>query len=210
LGEILDEDVVISSAAPPECPILSSLEPAIPLNGPRLPHELISLEAAGVSRVSRVDFSVPTASVAAKMPIWLVSAVTATVVAGVLSFAFYVMPGAASQPPRAVPMEVAEPLTGSEVVEVTGVRIVSAAGKLSEIRYLVVNHSENKLDGATVQVTLRPRSRVNSATIASFTFTVPKLGPHQSVEMVSLIESIVIPGSLPDWRELRADAQLNQ
>lgn len=210
LGDILHEAFAIPVAMPAKSPILSAVEPAVFLSGPRLPHELISLDAAGVSHVVRVDLSAAPPPAAYKMPIWMVSVVTATVVAGVLSLALYAMPGAASQAPPAPPMEVLEPLTGSEIVEVTGIRIVSAAGRLSEIRYVVVNHSDQKLDGAGVQVTLRPRSRVNSATIAKFTFTVPKLGPHQSQELFSLIEDVVIPGSLPDWRELRADAELLQ
>ena len=143
------------------------------------------------------------------------SLVTATLVAACLSFAFYAVPGLASPSPKVAPAPVVEtaeaPLSGSALVEVTGIRIVAGSAKGPEIRYLVVNHTEAPLDGTTVNVTLRSiRAAAGAAPISRFTFTVPGLGAYESREMVSPIQNMVLPGELPDWRELRADVQIEQ
>ena len=68
-----------------------------------------------------------------------------------------------------------------------------------EIRYLVVYHSAQALDGATVNVTLRlNRAAAGAAPVSRFTFTAVGLGAYQSREMVSPIENMVLPGQLPD------------
>ena len=207
-------------------PVTSDVKEHLSLPGPTLPHELTSLNAAGINKIL-----VPAgqASVAAKGSSWMLSLVVAAlVIAGTLGAAFYAMPSLAKAPaaPSAARQEVAKRETKAtsepakptvpadpiaRIVEVTGIRFVTdLPGRPPEIHYLVVNHSNIPLLGVTVNVTLRDSTSDPQSTLSQFAFRAPRLGPYESKEMVSSIERFNRPVALPDWRELHADVQISQ
>jgi hypothetical protein len=193
----------ITAAAPPASTIRSAAGPEWPLEGPVLPHELASLEGAGIAQVIGVDRAPERVTAGSRIPSWVMTAlVAATMVAGTLSFAFYAMPGLASPRSRPAAVRPAPVLRGSPVVEVTGIRFVAAKETSpDEIRFLVVNHSAAPLDGRTIHVTLHSGA---GAPVSRFTFTAAGLGAYESREMASPIQNPVPPAALPDWRDVRA------
>jgi len=205
----------IPAVATPRSKVFASVAPEESLPGPRLPHELATFEGAGISRILRMVPDAPRPSLGSAIPGWVVtSLVTATLLAGALSFAFYAMPGLASPRVKTVSptaVEIETPPAGSPLVEVTGIRFVAGTRKGPEIHYLVVNHSGAPLDGTTVNVTLRlNRAAVGTPPISRFSFTATGLGAYESREMVSPIQNMVSSAQLPDWRDLRADVEVGQ
>jgi len=203
--------------------VASSVQEQISLPGPTLPHELTSLDAAGVARIL-VSAAGQVEPVAAKSSSWLVSfMVAAAVLAGTLGASFYAMPGLAnssapkkervvkearnSVPEPEKPKAPENPFT--RIVEVTGVRFVTdIPGRSPQIHYLVVNHSNLPLAGVTVNVTLKDASA--DVPLSQFAFRAPRLGPYESKEMVSSIERFNKPISLPDWRALKTEIEITQ
>ena len=203
----------IQAIAPLVSRVAANVVPEESLPGPRLPHELSTFQGAGISSILRVVPDAPRRPLGSAIPGWVVtSLVTATLLAGTLSFAFYAMPGLANPRPKAVSTPSVETVgTGSPLVEVTGIRIVAGSRKGPEIRYLVVNHSGSALDGTTVNVTLRlKQAAAGAAPISRFAFTASGLAAYESREMVSPIQNTVLPGQLPDWRELWAEVEVQQ
>jgi hypothetical protein len=197
----------------------------ISLPGPTLPHELTSLQAAGIAKilVAAGQQSEP----ARRSSSWVLSfSVAALVLAGTLSAVFYAMPGLAnsSAPPqqavskaiKAAAVEAPEPPPApvnplARIVEVAGIRFITdVPGRPPEIHYLVVNHGNVPLIGLTVQVTLRSSAGDSSAPLSQFSFKAPRLAPYESKEMISAIERFNRPVALPNWRELQADVQIAQ
>ncbi|MEO8098321.1 MAG: hypothetical protein ABI811_11520 [Acidobacteriota bacterium] len=210
-------------------PVRSLTKPAaslpvehISLPGPTLPHELTSLEAAGIGRILVVN---PDARSGQGATSWFVSfAVASALFAGVLATAFYAIPSLASpgqastkapveQPkPQAVPIPRVVVLPSSHplarYVEVTGVRFITDPEKSPEIHYLVVNHSGTNVAGLNVSVTLR--SGPDQFPLTQFSFRAPNIGPYESREMVSYIKNMNRSVPLPDWQDVHAETQIAQ
>lgn len=202
-------------------PASADVTEQISLPGPTLPHELTSLNAAGIGKIM-----VPAgrAAAARRGSSWAVSlVVAAAVLAATLGAAFYAMPGLASaSPPASQPHATAKPAPPPEptpaaipsdplarVVEVTGVRFVTdIPNRPPQIHYLVVNHSNLPLQGVTVNVTLR--STASEAPLSQFAFRAPRLGPYESKEMISTIERMDRAISLPPWQDLRTEIQVSR
>jgi hypothetical protein len=205
-------------------PAASAVQEQLSLPGPTLPHELTSLHAAGIAKI--LVAGEPQAVAARRGSSWLLSfTVAAAVLAGTLGAVFYAMPGLASSPapprktvaakaPKEVP-DTPEPPASSNplarVVEVTGIRFVTdVPGQSPQIHYLVVNHSNVPLMGVTVTVTLRAAGTESNAPLSQFAFRAPRLGAYESKEMVSSIERVNRPITLPNWRDLRTEIQIAQ
>ncbi|MEO5923946.1 MAG: hypothetical protein ABIR70_08980 [Bryobacteraceae bacterium] len=197
----------------------------ISLPGPTLPHELTSLQAAGIAKILIAGGQ--QAEPTRRSSSWVLSfSVAALVLAGTLSAVFYAMPGLAnsSTPPqqavskaiKAAASETPEPPPApvnplARIVEVAGIRFITdIPGRPPEIHYLVVNHSNVPLVGLTVQVTLRSSVGDSSAPLSQFAFKAPRLAPYESKEMVSSIERFNRAVALPNWRELQAEVQIAQ
>jgi hypothetical protein len=117
---------------------------------------------------------------------------------------------AAPEPAVVTPtIESSHPL--AQFIEVTGFRFVMDLNKKSEIHYLVVNHSGAELSDMTVYVTVHAaNSKAGQAPLCRFSFRSTGLGPYESKEMISPIEKLARPVTLPDWHDLHADVQIAQ
>jgi len=94
----------------------------------------------------------------------------------------------------------------AKYVEVTGLRASVDTKKGAEVRYIVVNHSPADLPPFQVNVRIHPRK--GSATVFSFSETVPGLGPNESREMHTTIPGELHSYEMPDWTNLRIEAHV--
>ena len=81
--------------------------------------------------------------------------------------------------------------------------------KKSEIQYLVVNHTPSRIAGVTVNVTLyAANAKAGQQALCTFQFAAPNLGPYQSKDMTSAIETTARTVNVPDWQDLRASVEI--
>jgi flagellar basal body-associated protein FliL len=206
----------IRPAAPPAKSLTPGAGPRITLPGPALPPQLRSLKDAGLAQALPGGAS---AEHRRSTYGWLVSLLVMLVLltagGGVVFLALSrTLPGRAeaghAAPPQvraATATPVAQPLSRS--VEVTGFRFLINSNKPSEIHYLVVNHSAAALNGVTVYVTVRTQhAKAGQPPVCHFSFRAPDLGPFEAREMISPIEKVTRPASLPSWQDLKAEVEI--
>ncbi len=195
-------------------------EAHLTLPGPALPHELTSLNAAGLAKVL-VSVGPWTGASAPRSSNWFLSSlIAAGVAATVLGGVFYAMPTMAGPTRAAAPPQTVAPTSAkpaepelpsdplSKAIEVTGVRFVTGIpDRRPELHYLVVNHSNVALTGVVVNVTLR--TETDTASVAQFSFRTPRINGYEAKEMVSPVER-VNSANLPDWRRVKADIHIVQ
>lgn len=100
------------------------------------------------------------------------------------------------------------PVTGSEAVEVTGVRITVDEDHHSRVQYLVVNHSAVDLKDVAVSVTLRPGGPGTGANpLCRFAARVPALPAHGSQELRTDLGDV--SGTVPDWQQVRLETEIS-
>jgi hypothetical protein len=207
-------------------PLLSKMRPAAPrpailapdtghrltLPGPRLTKDLESLGAAGLRPTLPYSAPRPATGVSG----WAISFTVMMVLLFLGGAAIYMFAPKASAETKVSQQEnaasvpdAAHPL--GKFVEVTGIRIIVDYNKRSEIHYLLVNHSATELNDVSVQVTLINRSaKPGQPPVAKFIARINGLGPFESKEMVSPIEKPSRAVALPEWQDLRAEAQVGQ
>jgi hypothetical protein len=93
-------------------------------------------------------------------------------------------------------------------LEVAGLRVVTSWNHKQQLHYVVVNHSGSDVPGMAVRIAVR---RFEAASNASPLFTVdaslPSLGPYQSKEVRTDLESDATLSAIQDWQSLRAEVQ---
>jgi hypothetical protein len=157
------------------------------------------------------------------LPGWIVSFLVMTILLGTaVGVIFYTMPGMLASPrpaaetaPAAAAVVAAPPAPAVyplvKNVEVTGFRFLVDNTKKPEIHYLVVNHSNTKLAGMTIFVTLHAgNAKPGQPPLSRFSFPAPNLPPYESKEMSSPIENVTRPVNLPEWQDLRAEVEIGQ
>ncbi len=152
------------------------------------------------------------------IPGWMASAlIIGTLLgAGFTSVMSFVRPAAegkqASVAEAATPAPVESSNSSAPVpspLEVTGFRIQTDPAKKSEIQYLVVNHTPSRVSGVNVNVTLYAAdAKAGQPALCSFQFTAPNLGPFQSKDMTSAIQTTARTAKVPDWQDLRAAVEI--
>ena len=81
--------------------------------------------------------------------------------------------------------------------------------KKVEVHFLVVNHSAAEVQDLAGNVTLQARtSKQDEASIGTFSFKVPSLGPYESKEMMGLLNTKLKVYELPDWQNLDQRVQI--
>jgi hypothetical protein len=147
------------------------------------------------------------------IPGWMASAlIIGTLLgAGFTSVMSVVRPPAESKP--AAVMDAAAPRVSTPAapspIEVTGFRIQTEPGKNPAIQYLVVNHTPVRFTGLNVNVTLYAAdAKAGQPPLCTFQFAAPNLGPFQSRDMTSAIDTETRPVKVPDWQDLRASVEI--
>jgi len=197
----------------PETQILKrECAPRTTLPGPMLTRRLVKF-------ADRELHAIPPALLRIKkrlIPGWMASAlIIGTLLgAGFTSVMSFVRPTAEGKQPAVA--EAATPVVPSHSatpapspLEVTGFRIQMDPAKKSEIQYLVVNHTPLRVTGVNVNVTLYAAdAKAGQPPLCSFQFAAPNLGPFQSKDMTSAIETTARTVSVPDWQDLRASVEI--
>lgn len=191
--------------APPQTP---------PLAGPSLPPELRNFIQEPPSASARSAKPVG-------LPAWIISLVIATALfLGVGALLQYmgsrdtkpasVPAPQSSQPASSAPAAPAfEPHPFAKFVEVTGLRVVADQNHRSQVQYIVVNHSSEQLTGMVIRIAVRSASApANAAPLFKVSAVVPSLGPHQSKEIRTDLDSELRSTAVPDWENLRTDVQV--
>jgi len=153
------------------------------------------------------------------MPPWLVTLLVAVLASGTVAILYrYVLTsdtnGAVAQqqesPFEAVPeagQGGAKAASLARHIEVTGFRLVEDANQQTQVQFLVVNHSAADIGDLAGVVTLRStESSPDDDPIAEFEFKTASLGPFESIEFKTAIETSMRAYELPDWQFLTASA----
>ena len=99
------------------------------------------------------------------------------------------------------------PLT--KQIEVVGLRLTQNKAKKTEVRYLVVNHSGADIQDLAANVNLQARtSKKDEEAVGTFSFKIPSLGPYESKEMSSVVNTKLKVYELPDWQNLDVRLQI--
>jgi len=155
-----------------------------------------------------------------KVPSWLVSLIVATVLC--LGGAVMVRNMAAdhkTETPVSFPTSgVASGLPQNsppqnafvQYVEVTGLRVLVDLKHTSQVRYLIVNHSQTLLSNLALRIvvhsTIAPSGTKPLFTVSAL---VTGLAPYESREVVAEIEDLKAT-DIPDWDHLKTEVQVVQ
>jgi hypothetical protein len=115
-----------------------------------------------------------------------------------------------SQPSTTTPAApVSEPHPFARYIEVTGLRVVADLNHKSQVHYVVVNHSSAQLSNLAVHIAVRSVSDPASAgPLFTVSTVVPSLGPYQSKEIRTDLDSELRSSVLPDWENLRTEVRV--
>jgi hypothetical protein len=120
--------------------------------------------------------------------------------------------GGAVEPERPAAASSAADAKGSPLrkqIEVTGLRLTQNKAKKTEVRYVVVNHSGAEIQDLAVNANLQARtSKKDEEPVGTFTFKIPSLGPYESKEMNSVVDTKLKVYELPDWQNLDLRLQI--
>ena len=190
------------------------------LAGPILPAELQSL--GGRQEPSRLRPKQPHKS---GVPTWLISVTVVTVMVLGLASVMQNRPadrGAATpistapvatppaEPAAAAPLLPQHPL--ARYVEVTGLRVVADLQHRSQLQYIVVNHSATAMSSLALEITVRSSVAQDSdkAPLFHVSAVVTSLGPYQSKEIRTDIDTQLQAKVLPEWENLKVDVQVSE
>ncbi len=94
-------------------------------------------------------------------------------------------------------------------VEISGLRLATTWTGKQQVRFLIVNHSAQDLSGVTLQVVVRSSDAgPSSAPILVIHAPLRSLGPYQSQEIKTALDSDIPASALSDWQSLRTDVQV--
>jgi hypothetical protein len=152
------------------------------------------------------------------LPVWLLTILFAFGIGGVVGGIYWFLqtgkaqtgtgpaPTAAVESPAAKPGAKPNPL--QKYIEVSGVRFVQDAKKKTQVRFVLINHSEADINGLAGNVTIWGRTRKSEEDAeGTFSFTT-NLGPFESKEMTVPLTSKLKIYELPDWQNVAADVQI--
>jgi hypothetical protein len=119
---------------------------------------------------------------------------------------------AGAAPDAAPPTRVVGDPKGSPLrrqIEVVGLRLTQNKAKKTEVRFLVVNHSGAEIQDIAGSVNLQARtSKRDEEPVGTFTFKIPSLGPYESKDLETVLDTKLKVYELPDWQNLDLRLQL--
>jgi len=160
----------------------------------------------------------PTPRRGMNLPIWLLTVIFAMAIGGVVGGIYWLLqtnrtqtnsgprPTAAVENPAAKPGAKANAL--QKYIEISGVRFSQDAKKKTQVRFVLINHSEADISGLAGNVTIWGRTRKSEEDAeGSFSFTT-NLGPFESKELTVPLNTKLKIYELPDWQNITADVQI--
>ena len=104
------------------------------------------------------------------------------------------VPGAAAKKPH--------PL--AKFLEIVGIRWVEDAKQKAKMQFIVVNHSAADLPELKMLITVKAGGNV----LFQIPFTVSSIGPYESKEFSTPIQTALKEYELPDWQFVKADFEI--
>lgn len=99
----------------------------------------------------------------------------------------------------------------NKTVEISGLRLATTWTGKQQVRFLIVNHSDHDLSGVTVQVAVRSSDlAAGAAPILLIHAPLRSLGPYQSKEIRTDLDSGMPASALSDWQSLRTEVQVTR
>ena len=177
------------------------------LAGPSLPPQLINLENSRLHRGRK------------RATAWPLTLLIGTIVIlGAASLLQYMAQdhdtkasrgrGASAQVSRAASLPAAPVVQehpAARSVEVAGVRIVTGLNRRPQLQFIVINHSANELTGLNIRVAVRSVDGLAGPPLFSVSSPIAVLGPDQSKEIRTDLDTSIKPASIPDWQSLRTE-----
>lgn len=94
-------------------------------------------------------------------------------------------------------------------IEVTGIRLTEDSRQKVQVQFLVVNHSAADIAKLEGKVVLRTReAKTASPPVGTFWFRLPSLGPYESRELRTTLDTHLRAYEIPDWQFLTADVEI--
>ncbi len=94
-------------------------------------------------------------------------------------------------------------------IEVTGIRLTEDARQKVQVQFVVVNHSAADIAKLEAKVVLRTReAKTGSPPVGTFSFRLPSLGPYESRELRTTLDTHLRAYEIPDWQFLTADVEI--
>ena len=152
------------------------------------------------------------------MPVWLLTILFAAGLGGIIFGIYSLMqtnraqtgngpaPTAAVESPAAKPGAKTNPV--QKFIEVSGVRFVQDAKKKTQVRFLLINHSDSDLSNLAGNVTIWGRTKKSEEDAeGTFSFST-NLGPQESKELTVPLNTKLKIYELPDWQNVTTDVQI--
>lgn len=94
-------------------------------------------------------------------------------------------------------------------IEVTGLRVVTDSHDHPQVQYLVVNHAATPLLGIGLRIAVRSAAAGDGSNpIFRVSARVPSLGPHESKEIRTDLDTRLKSTQIPEWENLRTEIRI--
>jgi hypothetical protein len=108
---------------------------------------------------------------------------------------------AAARPARANPV--------LKQIEIAGLRLTQNKAKKTEVRFVVINHSGAEIQDLAGNINLQARTaKKEEEPVGVFAFKIPVLGPYESREVTTVVDTKLKVYELPDWQNLDQQLQI--
>lgn len=153
------------------------------------------------------------------MPTWLLTVLFALAFGGVILALYGAKSWMDSRSSASAPTAFEAPAEGAAApaqphplarhIEVTGLRLTEGSNRKTQVRYLVINHSGAEIAELAGRIGLRARTaKGNLERVGGFAFRLPVIGPYESKELETPLETNLRVYELPDWQNLSPDLQI--
>jgi len=94
-------------------------------------------------------------------------------------------------------------------IEVAGLRLTQNKAKQTEVRFIIVNHSGAEIQNFSGNINLKARtSKQDEEPIGAFSFKIPMIGPYESKEVTTVVNTKLKVYELPDWQNLEHQIEI--
>ena len=98
----------------------------------------------------------------------------------------------------------------AKALEVSGLRVVNSWNHKPQVEFLLINHSGEELSGMNIQVAVKSAEAFASSTpILNINAFVRSLGPYQSKEIRTELDSDISASTFSDWQSLKTEVQIS-